>query len=379
MVKSTSFEKLHEKLEESFGNHGIPETITHDNGPPYNSRDWVKFSKKWGFKKIAVTPENPQANGVAERFMAVLAKVVHTAVASGQDPKVAVRRRLLNYRNTPHPSTGKTPAELMIRRRIRTRIPMVLKPAGDKVDMDAKEKNKDVNEKRKRRFDLDKHVKEIKFAVGDEVLMKQTKSSVKPPYDPNPYKVIKVQGTQITGAREGKEKKRNTRKVKMVPERPIHLRTGHVNRQQSMEEIDSDDDVEINLGGEAPVIVMEEGHNEGGGPEQQQMEGAGARTSKRKRNQPNRYADEQGEQQPKKKKQMSPQKRKKAQSAAKFKKNNEEASSSYVKMASGGYRSRRSFPDWSQERAGAGRGDEGALSAEIEEVEDGQEEEGDGQ
>ena len=52
-------------------------------------------------------------------FMGVLVKVVHAAVASGQDPRVEVRRRLLNYRNTPHPSTGKTPADLMMRRQIK--------------------------------------------------------------------------------------------------------------------------------------------------------------------------------------------------------------------------------------------------------------------
>ena len=39
----------------------------------------------------------------------------------------AVKRRLLNYRNTPHPSTGVAPAELMFRRNIRTRIPTIRK------------------------------------------------------------------------------------------------------------------------------------------------------------------------------------------------------------------------------------------------------------
>ena len=66
--------------------------------------------------------------------MGVLVKTLHAAVASNQDPKVEVRRRLMNYRNTPHPSTGKTPAELMIRRQIRTRVPVLMKSATEKVD-----------------------------------------------------------------------------------------------------------------------------------------------------------------------------------------------------------------------------------------------------
>ena len=116
MVTSTQFDKLQGRLEDSFNVHGIPESITHDNGPCYNSADWKKFARKWGFQGRACTPEHPQANGIAERFMGVLVKVVHAAVASNQDPRVEVRRRLMNYRNTPHPSTGKTPAELMMRR-----------------------------------------------------------------------------------------------------------------------------------------------------------------------------------------------------------------------------------------------------------------------
>merc|ERR1711888_449663 len=106
--------------------------------------------------------------------MGVLVKVDHTAVASGQDPRVEFRRRILNYRNTPHPSTGKTPAELMIRRQIKTRLPAIMKPTMDKL----------AREKRKIRFDSAKHVKVQEMVTGDKVLIKQKKTSTKPPFDP---------------------------------------------------------------------------------------------------------------------------------------------------------------------------------------------------
>ena len=132
MIKSTGFRKLEGKMEETFAVHGVPDTITHDNGPCYNSSEWRRFAGKWGFKIRPCTPEHTQANSIAERFMQVLVKVVHTAIAMGQDPKVEVRRMLLNYRNTPHALTGKTPAELMIGRQIKTRIPTVMKRANRK-------------------------------------------------------------------------------------------------------------------------------------------------------------------------------------------------------------------------------------------------------
>ena len=148
--------------------------------------------------------------------MGVLVKVVHAAVASGQDPRAEVRRRVLNYRNTPHPSTGKTPAELMIRRQIKTRLPVVMKPTVDKVDTEAKATDKLAREKRKVRFDKAKHVKVQEMVEGDKVLIKQQKTSVKPPFDPKPYTVTEVKGTQVTATRGGKERRRNNVKMKVV-------------------------------------------------------------------------------------------------------------------------------------------------------------------
>ena len=109
----------------------------------------------------------------------------------------------MNYRNMPHPSTGKSPAELMIRRQIRTRLPIMMKPTTEEIDKEAKMRDIETREKRKTRFDKTKHAKEEKIAKGDKVLVKQQKTSIKPPYDPKPYVVTGVVGTQITATRAG--------------------------------------------------------------------------------------------------------------------------------------------------------------------------------
>ena len=124
VTTSTSMNKLKKALMNSFSIHGIPETITHDNGPPYNSAEWQQFAKEQGFKAIACSPEHPQSNGIAERFMSVLVKVIHASLAEGKDPKVEVQKRLINYRNMVHPSTGVSPASLMMGRTIRTKLPV---------------------------------------------------------------------------------------------------------------------------------------------------------------------------------------------------------------------------------------------------------------
>ena len=73
--------------------------------------------------------------------MATLVKVTHAAMAEGKDPRIEVQRRLLNYRNTIHPSTGKTPASLMMNRKIRTKIHALIKPIKNKVHTEARKKD----------------------------------------------------------------------------------------------------------------------------------------------------------------------------------------------------------------------------------------------
>ena len=80
--------------------------------------------------------------------MKVIVKVVPAATATGQDPCIEVRRMLLNYRNILHPSTGKTPAELMIQRTIQTRIPVKMIPSRENLDLEARHKNQQVNKAR---------------------------------------------------------------------------------------------------------------------------------------------------------------------------------------------------------------------------------------
>ena len=110
---------------------GIPESVTHDGGAPYNSADWKRYAREQGFESRLCTLEHPEANGIAERIMGVLVKTIHAAKAEKKDPRVEIQRRLMNYRNTPHPSTGFSPAELMFRRTLKSRIPRKKRLLGE--------------------------------------------------------------------------------------------------------------------------------------------------------------------------------------------------------------------------------------------------------
>ena len=68
-------------------------------------------------------------------------KLVHAAIAEKKDPKLEIERRLMQYSNTPHPSTGKTPSKLMFNRVVRTRLPTVRKVMNKLAVQKAREKD----------------------------------------------------------------------------------------------------------------------------------------------------------------------------------------------------------------------------------------------
>jgi transposase InsO family protein len=255
IVNSTSLEDLKPALDRSLDLFGIPLSVTHDNGPCYNSLGWRQYARERGFELRPCTPEHPEGNAIAERFMSVLVKVIHTAVVEGRDPRQEVRRRLLNYRNTPHPSTGKTPAQLMMNRRPRTRIPSLLRPELGKVHQEAQEMDRETREKRKEVFDKRKRAVKKEVKPGDKVLIKQQKTTLNPPYDPKPYIVEKVKEAQVTASKGSKVRVRDMSRLKVVKERPEHLQAA---RTAQVEETDSEDEDYLDIRNLHPRLPVEQ-------------------------------------------------------------------------------------------------------------------------
>ena len=194
----------------------------------------------------------------------------------------------------------------------------------DKVDMEAKATDKLAREKRKIMFDNAKHVKVQEMVAGDRVLIKQKKTSIKLPFDPKPYTITEVKGTQVTARRGEQERKRNKVKMKIVKERPEHLLPRATVWME--EEDDTDNEADIQLCPSRPaqeeVGPTQEEQEQGpeqevevpGGEDQQQAAEAGLRRSGRIRQAPKRYRDAQPIQ--RENNQLSPRERKRIKSLA---------------------------------------------------------------
>ena len=104
-------------LKSIFSRHGIPEVMVTDNGPNYTSDEFQSFTKNWGIQHITSSPKYPQSNGLAERNVQTLKKLVKKS-GKGHDPYLA----LLNFRTTPL-KDSLSPAEILMGRKLRTTLP----------------------------------------------------------------------------------------------------------------------------------------------------------------------------------------------------------------------------------------------------------------
>ena len=99
-----------------FATHGIPDTTTSDNGPPFTGSDYKRYLTTIGINKQSSTPRWPQENAEVERFNQPLGKVLKTATIEGKMWQQGINRFQLQYRTTPHSTTEVSPAELLLSR-----------------------------------------------------------------------------------------------------------------------------------------------------------------------------------------------------------------------------------------------------------------------
>ena len=112
-------------LRSTFSIHGIPCFIVSENG--LVSEEFKKFCKLNGMKHLTITPYHPSSNGAAERsvqtFKTSLKKIIEGKPV--KDLNAILQCFLLTYRTTPHCATDTSPAELLFRRKLNTRLSFI--------------------------------------------------------------------------------------------------------------------------------------------------------------------------------------------------------------------------------------------------------------
>ena len=164
-LTSLTSEHTFEVMKEVFATHGIPDVIMSDNGPQFSAEAFAQFAKSYGFTHTTSSPRYPQANGEAERAVRTLKEILK----KNDDPYLA----LLTQRTTPL-LNGLSPSQLLMGRRLRTRLPVIpstLQPGVQERDIQkAKEREDAHRESQQRQFNNRHRARDLPLLLpGDNV------------------------------------------------------------------------------------------------------------------------------------------------------------------------------------------------------------------
>ena len=193
VMTSTTSGATADKMREIFAVHGLPEVLVTDNAANLTSSEMENFLEKNGIAHVTSAPYHPSSNGLAENAV----KTVKSGLkkVKGGSLKQRLSRVLFNYRITPQYGTGQSPAELLMKRKLRTRLDLLHPNWAGKV----------AQKQAKMKSDHDKISKDRQFHVGDFVSVKNygqygpkwLPGTVSQVTGPVSYKVVLQDGREV--------------------------------------------------------------------------------------------------------------------------------------------------------------------------------------
>jgi hypothetical protein len=247
VVQDTSAKKVISSLDQIYKDYGKPSVHRSDNGTPFNSAEFERYSKDNGISHVKTFPYHPQANN-AETFMKSMGKTMKIAHYHHQDKQQAVNKLLENYRATPHPSTGLAPGDMMFRHGYRADYPQQPAVTENQVQESI---NDDIQRRRERseQMNQSKYRTSKQLQPGDVVITRNKKrtSKYQPMFDPTPRIVESAEpGGAICISPDGSAQRRHIDDIKPIT--LIDPQENHAHQENSQERPTR----------EAPITMLEQ-------------------------------------------------------------------------------------------------------------------------
>ncbi|KAI5729011.1 hypothetical protein M8J77_024174 [Diaphorina citri] len=127
VTKTTTSTWVINKLRQLFTCFGLPVTLVSDNGSQFTSKEFEDFLREQGISHLTSAPYHPSSNGLAERGVQSMKQSLRKMSEDGGTLESKIQNFLIQYRRSPHSSTGVSPFEAMFGRPMRNTLTLMKK------------------------------------------------------------------------------------------------------------------------------------------------------------------------------------------------------------------------------------------------------------
>ena len=185
------------------------------------------FLEYLGIQHKKGVPYWPQSNGEVERFNSTMMKVIRIAEVERKPLKEELQKFLFQYRTTPHTVKGVSPAEMLMGRKLRNKLPK-MQMRAEPMDELQRQIQICVRDARRRRYEKEYADKKrgamvSDIGVGDRVILSQGKrNKLTTRFEKEQYDVVdRDSNAVVIQRREEPQKIRNIAHMKKLNGCPV--------------------------------------------------------------------------------------------------------------------------------------------------------------
>lgn len=166
-VKDKTADTVINICKDVFSKFGIPDIFYADNNP-YNSVKFKDFGKQWNFQIEFSSPHHHQSNGLAEKYVDITKRMLKKMKSVKN-----LSYYLLEYRNTPLPSIGYSPSQILLSRLLKSKIPVCVDELLPKIVDSKNLKDKIIINREKQKEYYNKNSRDLPVLANNENILFQ--------------------------------------------------------------------------------------------------------------------------------------------------------------------------------------------------------------